>query len=45
MDVKSSPLCGEGYQLGFVGKGGRGGVPDEPDESFGCGVLFCFQFV
>ena len=28
------------------GKGGRGGrVPDEPEETFGCGVFFCFELV
>lgn len=41
-EVKSSPLE-EVSRVG--GRGWEGCVPDEPHETFGRSVLFCFQFV
>ena len=36
-----------GEWLGQRGGGEEGGgeVPDEPEETFGCGVFFCFELV
>jgi hypothetical protein len=42
MAVKSSPLEGVSWVERL---GRRGQVPNEPHESFSCGVLFGLQFV
>ena len=34
-----------GDWLGRGRKEERGGLPDEPEETFGCGVFFCFELV
>ena len=45
-EVKSRPLGG--LLVGVVGgekREGGGKVPDEPEETFGCGMFFCFELV
>ena len=35
-----------GVGVGEMGEGRKwGGVPNEPEETFGCGVFFCFELV
>jgi hypothetical protein len=46
-DVNSKPLEGEGVSVkgNLEFRGGKRAVPNEPEETFCCGVFFCFELV